>query len=552
MSHFENGGSREFRLGPLHINVHPTVFGISAALIVFFVVITLSNLESATAAFESVKSWITRNFGWMFILFIQGFMVFCAYLALSRFGHIRIGGSKARPDYSRTTWFAMLFSAGMGIGLMFWGTAEPVFHFSNPPVAEGGTPAAAARAMDLTFLHWGLHAWSVYAIVGLSLAYFAYNRDLPLTIRSAFYPLLGDRIHGPIGTTIDILAVVATLFGVATSLGLGVSQISAGLSFVFGTDDSTGMQMTLIAVITAMATISVVSGLDRGIRRLSELNLIFALCLMVFILVGGPTLFLLKSFVQNTGHYIQNLFVLGSWTQSYARDASWQGDWTVFYWAWWIAWSPFVGMFIARISKGRTVREFILGVLLVPSALTFLWMSIFGGSAIHDALFGTGIVVQAVEQNVATATFKLFELYPFTTLTSLIGIALVFIFFITSSDSGSLVIDIITAGGHLDPPIPQRIFWAVSEGIVAAVLLAGGGLLALQTASITTGLPFAVVLVMMCVGLHRAFSEEMPPIRHFSREEREAILAEIARRDQERADVETAGANPRPEVMTDR
>lgn len=514
-----HGGAREFRLAGITFSLHPTVFGVSAALIAGFVALTLINLDSATMMFEYIKQWITTTLGWMLILFIQGFLIFCAYLALSRFGHIRIGGAGARPDFSRWSWFSMLFSAGMGIGLMFWSVAEPIFHFSNPPAMEGGSAQAAARAMDLTFLHWGLHAWSVYALVGLALAYFAYNRKLPLTIRSVFHPVFGDRIYGPIGTVIDVMAVVATLFGVATSLGFGVSQISAGLNFVFGLPDTTAAQMGLIAVITGLATISVVSGLDKGIKRLSQLNLLLALLLMLFVLIGGPTLFLVKSFVQNTGHYLQNLLILGSWTQSYQMDASWQGNWTVFYWAWWISWSPFVGMFIARISRGRTVREFILGVLFVPAILTFLWISVFGGAAIYDALFGAASVVAAVNENVATATFRLFELYPFTTVTSLVGITLVFVFFITSSDSGSLVIDIITAGGNLNPPVAQRVFWAVTEGVVAAVLLAGGGLLALQTASIITGLPFAIVLVIMCFGLHRAFNEDIPPIRH-SREQR--------------------------------
>lgn len=501
---------KKMKIGSIHLHLHPTVFGFSALLIISVVLATLLNIGSAEAFFTAAKLWITVHFGWMLILFVQAFLLYCVFLALSRFGNIRIGGVEAVPAFSRPSWFAMLFSAGMGIGLLFYGVAEPIMHFENPPKMDGGTITAATRAMDLTFLHWGFHAWSVYALVGLSLAYFSYNLKLPLTIRSAFYPLLGNRIYGPIGTMIDVLAVVATLFGVATSLGFGVSQINAGLAFLFGVEVNSQTQVMLIGFITAVATISVVSGLDRGIRRLSEINLSLALLLMLFLLIGGPTLFLLNSTVQNIGHYMQNLLILGSWTQTYRMDSAWQGNWTLFYWAWWIAWSPFVGMFIARISRGRTVREFICGVLLVPAALSFVWFSIFGGAAIYAEMFEGVNLAAAVDSNIATALFKLLELYPFSTVTSMLAIVLVFVFFVTSSDSGSLVIDIITAGGNLDPPVAQRVFWAVTEGIVAAVLLAGGGLLALQTAAIMTGLPFALVLVAMCFGLYRAFNQEMP------------------------------------------
>lgn len=507
-------GQPEKNTGKKRLSIHPQVFGFSAGLILLFVVVTLVNLDAADATFNAVKKGITETFGWLLILCVQSFLIFSVYLAASRFGHIRIGGPGARPEYTRTAWFAMLFSAGMGIGLMFWGVAEPVLHFQNPPGAVGLTTAAAERAMDLSFLHWGFHAWGIYAVVGLALAYFCYNRGLPLTVRSAFYPVLGERINGGIGNLIDILAVVATLFGVATSLGLGVAQINAGLNYLFGVSISPGVQITLIAIITAVATASVVSGLDRGIKFLSQLNLLAALVLLLFLLAVGPTLFLVKSLVQNSGHYLQNLLSLGSWTETYARDAHWQGNWTVFYWSWWIAWSPFVGMFIARISFGRTVREFVLGVLVVPSVLTFLWFSIFGGSAIFEALYVDAKVLDAVNSNIATALFELLAQFPLAGVTSLIALMLVFIFFVTSSDSGSLVIDIITAGGNLDPPVAQRIFWAVSEGVVAAVLTVGGGLTALQTASISTGLPFTIVLVLMSWGLLRAFREEMPPLSH--------------------------------------
>jgi choline/glycine/proline betaine transport protein len=502
--------SKKLKMGSYHLQVHPTVFGVSAVLIIAVVFVTLFNLDASEGAFVAIKQWITVYFGWLLILLVQGFLIYCVFLALSRFGHIRIGGPGAKPAFRRPTWFAMLFSAGMGIGLVFYGVAEPIIHFHNPPKMPGGTADAATRAMDLTFLHWGFHAWAIYALVALALAYFSYNRGLPLTIRSAFYPLLGERIYGPIGTAIDVLAVVATLFGVATSLGFGVMQINNGLGFLFGMPVTTQMQVLLILGITLVATASVVSGVNRGIRRLSELNLIAALTLLLFLLIGGPTLFLLKSTVQNTGHYLQNLLQLGSWTETYQTGSEWQGNWTLFYWTWWIAWSPFVGMFIARISRGRTIREFLGGVLLVPAMLSFLWFSVFGGSAIYAELYQGAEVAVAVSENIATALFELLQLYPFASVTTFIAILLVFVFFVTSSDSGSLVIDIITAGGNLHPPVAQRIFWAMTEGVVAAVLLAGGGLLALQTAAISTGLPFAVILAFMCVGLYRALNEDLP------------------------------------------
>ena len=505
------------RVAGIRVKLHPTVFGLSASLIVVFVGLTLANLDAAEAVFQAIRTWVTDYFGWLFILLVQFFLLFSLYLAISRFGHIRLGGADAKPDFSRGSWFAMLFSAGMGIGLMFWSVAEPVMHFESPPLPAATPGAAAQRALDTTFLHWGLHAWGIYALVGLALAYYSFNRGLPLTVRSAFYPFFGERIYGPLGDVIDILAVVATLFGVATSLGFGVSQINAGLAVLMGTPVSVPVQLGLITFITMVATLSVVSGLDKGIKRLSQLNLLLALALMLFVLLAGPTLFLLKAFVQQTGHYLQNLLTLGSWTETYQADADWQASWTIFYWAWWIAWSPFVGMFIARISRGRTVREFILGVLLVPASLTFLWVTVFGGSALYQAMFEQTGIVAAVNADVSTAIYHLLDNYPISKITSGVAVILVFVFFVTSSDSGSLVIDIITAGGRTDPPVSQRIFWAVSEGVVAAVLLLGGGLGALQTASVTTGLPFAIIVCLLAVGLQRAFAREMPPPVHRSR-----------------------------------
>jgi len=479
-------------------------------LTVLFLVLTLANLSAADAMFNSIKDGIARRFGWFFILSVQGFLLLCIYLAASRFGHIRIGGADARPEFSSASWFAMLFAAGMGIGLMFWSVAEPILHLQDPPGAVAMTPEGAQRALDLAFLHWGLHAWGIYALVGLALAYFAYNRGLPMTIRSAFHPLLGERIHGPIGHALDVLAVLAALFGLATSLGLGVAQINAGLNYAFGIAFSTGAQLGLIALITMVSAASVASGLDRGIKLLSNVNLLAALLLLIFVLLAGPTQFLLENLVESTGHYLQNLLALGSWTETYSLESAWQASWTVFYWSWWIAWSPFVGMFIARISRGRTIREFIFGVLAMPSLFTFVWIATFGGAAIYESLFVDAGIVTAANENVATALFEMLSRYPLQDLSVLLAVFLVMVFFVTSCDSGSLVMGILSCGGETDIRVPERMFWAILAGIVAAVLVLGGGLTALQTASISTGLPFAVVLVFMAVCLVKALREDSP------------------------------------------
>ena len=490
---------------------HPEVFFVSAALILLFVLVTLIFQKPAEAAFSNLQTFIANAMGWFMILVVSIYLGVVVILAFSKFGKIRLGGQNARPDFPTFAWIAMLISAGMGIGLMFWSVAEPIYHYQTPPIGniQPDTAAAAQEALGFTFFHWGLHAWGVYALVGLALGFFAYNRGLPLTIRSVFYPLFGDRIYGWWGNVVDILAVASTLFGLATSLGLGVQQVNAGLNFLFGLADNTSVQVGLICIITGFATASVVSGLDSGVRRLSELNMTLAALFMVFVLLAGPTLFILGSFVQTIGYYFAMLPTLSFWTETF-EGTEWQNSWTVFYWGWWVSWSPFVGIFIARISKGRTVREFVLGVLLLPSMLTFLWMSVFGGTALSMELGQQGgVIAQAVEENVPTALFVMLQQLPLTAITSLIGIILVTVFFVTSSDSGSLVVDNLTSGGKLDSPTPQRVFWAVTEGVVAAALLLGGGLQALQTASITTGLPFAVVLLVMCFSLYRGLNEEI-------------------------------------------
>ena len=373
---------------------------------------------------------------------------------------------------------------------------------------EAGSPEAAQAAMGVTYFHWGLHPWAIYAMVALGLAFFAYNRGLPLTVRSIFYPLLGERIYGFWGNAIDILSVLATLFGLATSLGLGVQQVSAGLNYLFGVPITVPIQVLLIAIITGFATMSVVAGLDGGVKRLSEWNMGLAGIFLLFIVLVGPTVFILGGFTQNFGYYLTHFAELSLWTETF-RSSNWQGGWTIFYWAWWISWSPFVGMFIARVSKGRTVREFILGVMIVPTLLSFLWMSVFGGAALSLQATGTGDIAAAVNNDVSTALFAMLENFPLRAVTSLIGITLVTVFFVTSSDSGSLVVDHLTSGGKLDSPIPQRVFWAVMEGVVAAVLLIGGGLTTLQTAAVATGLPFAFVLLFIIYALYIAFNQEL-------------------------------------------
>jgi len=489
-----------------HIN--PPVFFGSAILIIGFVLFGVFAPDQMGSVFGAVQNWIVETFGWFYMLAVAAFLIFSVGVAVSSMGEIKLGPDDSEPDYNYITWFAMLFSAGMGIGLMFYGVAEPIIHWQNPPNAEGGTVAAAREAMRITFFHWGVHAWSIYAVIGMSLAYFGFRHNLPLTIRSALYPLIGDRIQGLAGHVVDTLAVLGTMFGVATSLGLGVLQVNSGLNYLFGVPEGTATQLILIAAITGMATLSVVSGLDVGIRRLSEANIVLAVALVLFVLVAGPTLYLLNTFTQNVGHYISGIVERTFNLYAY-RPTTWMGGWTLFYWAWWIAWSPFVGMFIARVSRGRTIREFVVGVLFAPVGFTFVWMTVFGNTGIEfDLGVAAGAISSAVDENVSTALFKFFEFFPLSSVVSLVATILVITFFVTSSDSGSLVIDIITSGGHTDPPIWQRIFWAVTEGVVAAVLLLAGGLGALQTASITAALPFTVVMAVVCWGLLKGLRRE--------------------------------------------
>ena len=501
--------------------IHGPVFWPSVLLIAFLIIGTIIAGDAAEEAFNTARVAITDWASWLFVAGVNIFIGVSLYFAFSKFGNIRLGGQDSEPEFSTLAWFAMLFSAGMGIGLMFFAVAEPMWQLLYPPHAEVGSTGAVRDAMGVTFLHWGLHAWAVYAVVGLALAFFAFNRKLPLSFRSVFYPLLGERINGWMGDVIDILAVLATLFGLATSLGLGAAQAGAGMEYVFGFENTVTLQVIIIAVVTAIAVVSVMLGIDKGVKVLSEFNIRLAALFLLFILIVGPTLYILGNFVQSTGHYLQNFASYATWIQVF-EDGSFMTDWTVFYWAWWISWSPYVGMFIARISKGRTVKQFVLGVLIVPTMVTFLWMSGFGGSALYLETGGIAEIAAAVEADQTTSLFILLDQFPLAIFMSVLAIILVLSFFVTSSDSGSLVIDGLTSGGKIHSPVGQRVFWATTEGAVAAILLIGGGLGALQAGAISTGLPFVIILIIMCYslqqGLNREYKEHLSKERDEERE----------------------------------
>jgi len=511
-----------------YFDIHGPVFWPSVFLIAALIIGTLIAGDAAEEAFNTARINITDWAKWLFVAAVNVFIGFSLYFAFSKYGSIRLGGEHAKPEFSTAAWFAMLFSAGMGIGLMFFAVAEPMWHLLYPPHSEAGSIGATRDAMGITFLHWGLHAWAIYAIVALALAFFAFNRKLPLSFRSVFYPLLGDRINGWMGDVIDTLAVLATLFGLATSLGLGASQAGAGMEYVFGLSNTVNLQVIIIAVVTGVATISVVLGIDKGVKVLSEFNIRIAALFLLFILVVGPTFYILGTFIQSTGHYLQNFASYSTWTQTF-EEGEFMTTWTVFYWAWWISWSPYVGMFIARISKGRTVKQFVLGVLIVPTLVTFLWMSGFGGSALFLETGGIAEIASAVEADQTTSLFVLLDQFPLSSITSFLAIILVLSFFVTSSDSGSLVIDGLTSGGKIEASVGQRIFWATTEGLVAAVLLLGGGLGALQAGAISTGLPFVLILLVMCYSLQQGLSKEYRDLVNKDREkERESYRDIVA------------------------
>ncbi|MEC9282062.1 MAG: BCCT family transporter [Bdellovibrionota bacterium] len=493
----------------LQNNINKNVF-FSSAIFIFLITITGAFFpESLSNFFNMVQSWLIQKVSWIYILSVGSILFFCIFLMMSRLGDIKLGPDHSEPDYSYTSWFAMLFSAGMGIGLLFFGVAEPMMHFSAPPIGEANSIESAKEAMKISFFHWGLHAWGIYALLAVILAYFSYRKNLPLLPRSALYPFIGEKIHGRIGDVIDTFAVIGTMFGVATSLGFGVAQVNAGLNYLFELPQSSVVQVILIAIITAFATVSVVLGLDGGIKKLSQINVILAVFLMGAILLLGSTVDIMQAYVQNTGAYLSDIIYKTFNMYAYDKKDSWIGGWTLLYWGWWVSWSPFVGMFIARISKGRSIREFMVGVLFVPTGFTFLWMTVFGNSAIKFALEDKAKdLLIAVNSNVPVALFKFLEHFPFSSALSLLAVLLVITFFVSSSDSGSLVIDTLTSGGAEEPPVWQRIFWAVTEGVVAAVLLLAGGLEALQTMTIASAFPMIIMIGIGTIGLLKALKED--------------------------------------------
>ncbi|AWI77089.1 BCCT transporter [Parazoarcus communis] len=508
-------------VGPFGLDIHNRVFAISAIAVIAFVALTLMFQTQVEPMFSSMRGWLTSNLDWFFIGAGNIFVLVCIGLAISPLGKVRLGGTEAKPDYTYTGWFSMLFAAGMGIGLMFFGVSEPLSHFGSslggtamengvrtdwaPLGAAAGDPAGASRlAMAATIYHWGLHPWAIYAILALGLALFSFNKGLPLTIRSVFYPLLGERVWGWPGHVIDILAVLATLFGLATSLGFGASQAAAGLNYLFDIPLGNTTQIVLVVGITAIALVSVLAGLDAGVKRLSEINMVLAVLLLAFVILVGPTLAIMTGFVDNLGAYLEYLPALANPINR--EDVNFSQGWTAFYWAWWISWSPFVGMFIARVSRGRTVREFIISVLLVPSLACVLWMTVFGGTAISQ-LVKDGYEA-AANADLPLQLFYMLDVLPLAQITSFLAIILVVVFFVTSSDSGSLVIDVIAAGGKVDAPTPQRVFWCTFEGLVAVALILGGGLVALQAMAVSTGFPFTIVLLVATISVIKGLASE--------------------------------------------
>jgi choline/glycine/proline betaine transport protein len=479
---------------------------IPAVVVTLLLVIgTISNPDLAGEVFSSTLAFITTNFGWFYMLSVAFFLVFIVGVAMTRWGSIKLGPDHAEPQYSFPAWFAMLFSAGYGIALLFFGVAEPVLHYASPPAGAAETVDSAKQAMQIAFFHWGFHIWAIYGLTGLVLAYFSFRHGLPLSMRSALYPIIGERIYGPIGHVVDIFAILGTLFGIATTLGLSVTQINAGINYLWPEIPvSIGVQIIAIAIITALAICSVVAGLDKGVKNLSLLNMILAIGLMLFVFLVGPSIFILETFLQNTGSYLNNIIERTFNLQAYSRS-DWIGNWTLFIFGWTIAWSPFVGLFIAKISRGRTIRQFVFGVMFVPTIFTFLWFSIFGDTALHLIMVeGYTSLISDVQANNAIALFKLFELLPMTSIASFLAVVLIITFFVTSSDSGSLVIDSLAAGGALHTPVWQRVFWASIEGVVAAALLLAGGLSALQTMTIASALPFAIIMMIAALGMWRA------------------------------------------------
>lgn len=484
-------------------NVNPNVFLSTVAVIVLFLALVILAPNSFDFITKQLNQWITDSFSWFYVISVAVFLILLIYIAVSDMGKIKLGPDHRQPSYSNSSWFAMLFTSGMGIGLMFFGIAEPVMHYVSPPEGAGQTLVAAQQSMRVTFFHWGFHAWAIYTIVGLALAYFAYRHNLPLKVRSALYPIIGQKIYGPIGDAVDAFATIGTVFGVATTLGFGVTQMNSGLNYLFGIEQSATTQIILIVVVTIIASLSVCLGLDKGVKRLSELNLILALILLLFVFFASSSIYLLQTTIQNAGQYVSNLFSMTFNLYAYQPNG-WIGGWTIMYWAWWISWSPFVGMFIARVSEGRTIREFIVGVLLIPTGFTLIWMGFMGNAALYSILHeaNTGLI-EAVQLDSSVALFEFLKSLPFSSAMSILATFLIMLFFVTSADSGALVTDYLTSKTE-HSPMWQRLFWTTLMAVLAIVLLLVGGLGALQSATMMSALPFTVIMLLICWGLLKA------------------------------------------------
>ena len=493
-------------------NVNPNVFLSTVIIIAIFIAIVIIAPSSFEFLTQQLKQWITDSFSWFYVLSVAVFLILLIYIACSASGKIKLGPDHSQPEYSNGSWFAMLFTAGMGIGLMFFGVAEPVMHYVSPPSGDPESIASAQQALRITFFHWGLHAWAIYAVVGLALAYFAYRHNLPLKTRSALYPIIGKKIYGPWGDGIDTFATIGTVFGVATSLGFGVTQINSGLHYLFGVEQSSQVQVGLIVFVSILASMSVFLGLDKGVKRLSELNLVLALLLLAFVFIAGPSIYLLQTTIQNMGSYMSNLFGMTFNLYAYQPNG-WIGGWTIMYWAWWISWSPFVGMFIARVSRGRTIREFIVGVLLIPTGFTIIWMGFLGNAALFNIMQEHNhSLIHAVQSDSSVALFEFLNHLPFSGVMSLLATVLVMLFFVTSADSGALVTDYLTAKTE-NSPTWQRLFWTVLMAALAIILLLVGGLSALQSSIIMSALPFTFIMLLMSWGLLKALKLDVTKMK---------------------------------------
>lgn len=500
------------------------VFWISVALSAAFVVWGASSPASLGSAFDTVLDYVISSFGWVYLLAVTGFLVFVGYLAFSKYGKIRLGRDSDRPEFSAISWISMLFAAGVGLSFLFWGVGEPASHFGTTPygMVEPNTPQAAETSLQYTFFHWGLHPWAVYAVVAMAIAYFGFRKGGGNLISATLRPLFGNRVDGPLGKTVDILAIVAVLFGVATALGLGALQLNGGLTYVFGAPNGFTTQLIIIAVLTVAYLISAATGVDKGILILSLINMVIAIGLMFFVLFAGPTVFLVETFTKSLGTYLGNIVPMSFQTSVFESNGAWAEGWTLFYWAWWVSWAPFVGTFIARISKGRTIREFVLGVIFAPTILSFIWFTIFGGTAIHLDLFGGGNIAETAATDLPRALFDTLSSLPLGTVVSIVAIILVSIFFITSADSATFVLGSMSTDGAENPATAVKLTWGLIIALFAAILLYAGGLSALQTATITAAVPFSIVMICICVSLMKSlrgeFAEEREPMAADGRE----------------------------------